>query len=157
MLSQYRNHFLNDRFEHNLTIKAEIVKFALRESVEGAFGCEQVDGIVFAPSGRSPGLCPEVGHDVQLPPALLSIKTPHLGIRENQFEQRDSQSAPPCMKIYGKGNKAASNVFRRTPGRQFGCDRLPFRSDPGFISSKKDLALVLEMLIKGARRIASFL
>src|SRR5215475_1539031 len=61
------------------------------------------------------------------------------------------------MKGDGQINEPTSDGLRFFSGEEFCPHCFPFRRDPGFVSRQKDFALVLEMLVKNACRIACFL
>jgi pimeloyl-ACP methyl ester carboxylesterase len=89
-----------------------------------------VDGVVFSPATWRPDLCAKLYHHVQLPPPLLSVEAPHFRVRENQFQQRASQSSPPRMKVYRESYKAAGNLFGGVACGELASHCFPLRSDP---------------------------
>jgi hypothetical protein len=58
-----------------------------------------MDGIMLAPTLRNSKALANFGDYIQLSTALASIESPDLGVREDQFHQRCTQTAPFCVEI----------------------------------------------------------
>ncbi len=54
---------------------------------------------MLAPTLRNSKALANFGDYIQLSTALASIESPDLGVREDQFHQRCSQTAPFCVEI----------------------------------------------------------